>query len=209
VEAEEGDEKIALLWKDPIDGNGNITHYEIKIDNGPWVSYPLNQLTYFPALGKWYLLFENLTNYVEYTFLIRAVTNTGLVGEAFEIKATPDPLGDIGGKEADLISIHGEIAMPPGGWPAGAGMSNFDPHFAVIELPRDMNLQAIHRNFITVSQDATYVMYNDWAFSNPVDEIDRLNAQLQWLSQVRVYLKVTSGNTENVRYYEIIVRAIN
>jgi hypothetical protein len=209
VEAEEGNEKIALLWRAPIEGAGDITHYEIKIDDGPWVSYAIGDLTYHSGKDKWFLLFEGLTNNQEYTFLIRAITSTGLAGEAFEIQATPDPLGGVGGEEADLISIHGVTVIPPGGWPSTAGASPLDPHFALIEMPRDMDLRAIHRNFITASEDATYVMYNDLAFSNPVDEIDRVNAQLQWLSQVRVYLKVTSGNTENIMYYEIVVRAVD
>jgi len=209
VEALGGDRKITLLWDQPQLINGHtIASYEIKVDNGPWVNYPLASITYNAVVGKWFVVFLGLDNNTEYTFQIRAITTAGLVGPPFEIKAKPDPIGDVGGKEADLISIHSIVVKPAGGWDPFEGLRINDPRFERIVMPRDNSMFTIHRNFIEVSQDATFVMYTDFTYTIETNEVNRLDANLNWLTQVRLFIKVTSGNGENIRYYEIVVRSL-
>ena len=215
VEEYPGDRKTALLWNDPIDGT--VAYYEIKIDNFPWIPYPLSVIkfdTNAGTNGKWYVLFEflptgqRLVNYTEYTFQIRAIDPDGWVGEAFTIESSPTPLGDIGGRNTDLLSIYGETLMPSGGWPVvgGVGTSTSLPHQVTVDLPANFLHMVIHRNFIEVGADATFVMYSDPAFTNAVDVIDRLDNSFNWLSEVQVYIHVTSGNRQNEMFYAITVR---
>jgi hypothetical protein len=207
VQAEPGDMKVALVWADPIDVI--VSAYQIKIDDGDWVTYDLGDLVYYPIEDWWYILFDGLTNGREYTFLIRAVNDVGLAGAAFEIKSTPDPIGDIGGRNADLISIYGLTVRPVGGWPVdpgtGIGLSADKPYEVTIEMPATIVYSVIHRNFIEVGVDATFEIFADGTFMNGVVFVDRMDDNLQWLDQVSVYFMVTSGNQENHRYYDITV----
>ena len=212
VEEYAGDRKTALLWDDPLDVT--VDYYQIKIDGFDWVDYPQSVLT--KDGGKWYLLLEelpdgtDLVNDVEYSFEIRAVDVRGVLGDPFEIKSTPNPLGDIGGRNTDLLSVYDIDLMPQGGWPDpadnnGVGASATNPYEESIELPTDFDHAVLHRNFIEVGEDATFVMYADSGFSIAVDLIDRMDNQFVWLPEVYMYICVTSGNGEIVRYYVVTV----
>ena len=202
-----GDKKIALLWSDP--DYAVVDYYEIKINDFDWMKIALDELTYDPEAGKWYLLFTELpdeskssfVNGVEYTFLIRAVSVNGLEGAAYEVKSTPDPIGNIGGKNADLLTVHDNNVKPLSGWVVdsltGLGLSALNPFKETISLPLEIEYASIHRNNIGVAEDATFEMYSDASFTNQRNTIYRLSGS-DWLD-VTVYIKVISGNQENHR----------
>ena len=216
VEVEDlpGDRKTALLWENPI--SGSVAYFQIKANGFNWEIYPLSMLTLDHSAGtngKWYLLFENLpdgtrlVNNIEYTFLIRAVDSTGYVGPAFEIRSTPLPLGDIGGRNTDVVSVYGINVMPSGGWETAASSGTAsDPHRAAIEMPSTVFFSTLHRNYVDVGEDATFIMYSDPGFTIETELVDRMDYGFVWLSEVHLYLKVTSGNGELVKYYDITVR---
>ena len=204
VEEKAGDKKVALLWEDPIDSV--VSAYQLKIDNGAWITINLADLTLDTERGKWYYLFQGLTNEVEYTFQIRALNSEGIEGEIFEIKSTPKPIGIMDGEETDLLTIHNVNVMPSGGWPVMGGLSIIDPYLATIELPSTITFATIHVNDIKLSLDATLNMYSSFTYQNEITIVDRLDNSFNWLPEVHLYLKVTSGNQQNFRYYDITVR---
>jgi len=221
TEAEEnpGDRKTALLWSDPI--GGVVDYYQVKIDDFGWMNIPLNQLTFDPYAGpggKWYVLFtalpngDSLVNYVEYTFQIRAVNSEGIPGATFEIKSTPDPIGDLGGRNADLIAIHGFTVRPNNGWLvdySGTGLSADKPFEATLEIPVSLRYSSIHVFDIGLGRDASIVMYSGSDWANPVTQVDRIGNDMEWIEELPIYLKVTSGNQQNIRYYVITVKMPN
>ena len=86
------------------------------------------------------------------------------------------------------------------------GFSPATPYTGTMKLSLDLALSSIHKNFITsnrlVSQDATFKMYTDPSFTTEVVAIDRMDSLRNWIEPI-MYLKITSGNTENIRYYAI------
>ena len=207
VEAYAGNKKIALRWNDP--DFGYTSAYEIRVDNGSWINYSLSSLTVEPVSGKWVQLFGGLTNGVEYTFQIRALDSAGSPSSVVEVKAEPVAIGDIGGDEADLISIHGVNVMPQGGWPininTGVGFSTTRPYELTMELDATLNYSSILPARILLSEDAVMVMYDHYDWKVPVKYVDRLDKNLEWKEETHVYLIVTSANTQNMRYYDITV----
>ena len=214
VEELPGDRKTALLWADPK--VGVVDYYEIQIDNLGWVQYQLSALTFDPnsgTNGKWYLLFEylpnntRLVNNTTYTFQIRAIDPEGYVGLPFTITSTPSPLGDIGGRNTDLVTVFSNNVMPAFGWPDDGivGTSTSLPHQVFMQLPANFLYAVVHRNFITVGIDATFVMYSDPDFTNEVLFVDRLDNSFNWKSEVVVYVHVTSGNRQLERFYAITI----
>ncbi|MCL2046384.1 MAG: isopeptide-forming domain-containing fimbrial protein [Oscillospiraceae bacterium] len=214
VEELPGDRKTALLWADPE--VGIVDYYQIKIDNGTWVDYQLIDLTFDAAAGsngKWYLLFENLpdntrlVNNTTYTFQIRAIDPDGYIGVPYTITSTPGPLGDIGGRNTDLVAIYANDVMPQGGWPNNGtvGTSPSTPHEVVLQMPANFMYIVIHRNFINVGQDATFVMYSDTNFTNEIVIIDRLDNDFNWLNEIHIYIHVTSGNLQVESFYHVII----
>ncbi|MCL2046383.1 MAG: isopeptide-forming domain-containing fimbrial protein [Oscillospiraceae bacterium] len=211
VEQLPGDRKTALLWADPA--GDAVVEYQIKIDDFAWMTFDLQDLTFDSSSGtngRWYILFENLpngirlVNGVPYTFQIRAVTAEGLIGPPFQIISTPGELGDIGGRNTDLLRIYTEDVMPVSGWPNdGTGLSAANPHEATIILPANFMYIVIHRNFVFVGEDATFEMYSDSSFTNEIVIIDRLDNSFNWINSLNLYIKVTSGNLQLVRYYNI------
>ena len=214
-----GDRKTALLWADPI--GGTVAQFQVQIDNFNWLTYNLGDLIFdgtSGTSGRWYILYEflpdgtRLVNQVEYTFRIRAISTEGYVGPIYEIKSTPGPLGDIGGRNTNLLSLYGVSTVPAGGWPieadgrpSGTGESALNPSTNTISLPANFLHAVIHRNFVEVGQDATFVIYSDPGFTNAVEVLDRLDNSFNWLSSVTVYIRVTSSNRQLERYYAITI----
>ena len=70
--------EIELSWNEVLEGerNGNITHYEIRYSQSTFSSIAGNStiLTDGPVLK---LLLQNLEEFVEYTFTVRAYTVIG------------------------------------------------------------------------------------------------------------------------------------
>jgi hypothetical protein len=203
VAAYSGDRKVALLWKDPLDGV--VASYQLRIDNSEWINILPTDLIFDPVANKWYYLITGLTNNVEYTFQIRAVSLEGVAGAAATIKSTPTPIGDIGGHDAGLSSIYGVSVIPDDGWKSSDGIQLTSPREAVITLPATLSMTSAHRNFIKVSEDASFILYSDCDYQNEAVIIDRIDAQYEWLPEVHLYIKVISGNQENIRFYDITV----
>ena len=207
VEAYAGNKKIALRWNDPDIGSASA--FEIRVDNGSWINYSISSLTVDAVNGKWVQLFGGLTNGVEYTFQIRALDSAGSPSPAVEVKAEPVAVGDIGGDEADLISIHGVNVIPQGGWPVdintAVGFSTTRPYELTMELDATLNYSSILPARITLSEDAVMVMYDHYDWKVPVKYVDRLDKNQEWKEETHVYLIVTSANTQNMRYYDITV----
>gem|GEM_PF-1465386 len=211
VDERSGDRKVALLWADPLDAEAE--RYQIKIDDGAWVTYEKSDLTFDAVRGLWYLLFRDLENERTYTFQIRAVNTLGIAGAAFAIDATPDPLGDIGGDNADLVSIHGVVLLPDDGWPldpiTGVGLSTTRPYEITMVLDDTYNHATVLLDRIVLGTDATAVMYGHYDWRDPVTGVDRLDFDQEWKEEVHVYLIVTSGNREQIRYYDVAIQIPN
>ncbi|MCL2046386.1 MAG: isopeptide-forming domain-containing fimbrial protein [Oscillospiraceae bacterium] len=215
VEELPGDRKTALRWAAPLIGEPE--YFEIKIDNFDWIRFHKDDLTFDDDINKWYILFEtlpngvSLENEVEYAFEIRAINAAGWIGPSYNISSTPDPLGDIGGRNTDLVEVYRIPVIPASGWPIGGGNSPADPYIASLGLPAtfaDPTVPVvIHRNFIAVGQDATFIMYDDAAFTNEVQMVDRLDNYFTWKTEVTFYLHVTSGNGQIEKYYAVTVFA--
>jgi len=203
--------RIGLIWNDA--GEGGAVRYEVKryevgasqsdIDNAEWLNIPLGGMTYLPNIDKYCYLYTNLTNGVEYMFEVRAYDSAGLVGKTEKVTGTPNPFGNIGGVEADLISIHGVTVMPTGGWPDTGGNFWYVPHRATVSMPASIPVIFGTTSTIGISTDAEFIMYTDAGFVSPTTMINRYG--LSGLETVTVYFRVTSGNTENWKYYAITI----
>ena len=199
-----GDRKTALLWANPLDVD--VAVYQIRMDNGPWVTYNKTDLYFDAKDDRWYYLFTGLTNYQEYTFQIRGLDVTGLPGVPFEIKSTPDPIGEMYGRDYDLISIVNVNVRPATGWPMAEGNTIAAPYKETIIIPPTLATADIHVNSIRLGLDATLVMYSDPGFTNVIQEFHRMDVNGAWLPEMHVYFKVTSGNQQIVKYYDITIR---
>ena len=208
VDETSGDRKVALLWADPLDAEA--IRYQIKVDDGAWVTYEKSDLTFDAERGLWYLLFRGLVNERTYTFQIRAVNTLGLAGAAFAIDATPRSLGDIGGDNADLVSIHGVTLLPADGWPidldTGVGFSTTRPYEVTMKLDTTFNHATVLLDRIVLGTDARAVMYGHYDWRDSVTGVDRLDVDQEWKEEVHVYLIVTSGNGEQMRYYDVAIQ---
>ncbi|MCL2165562.1 MAG: hypothetical protein FWH55_14515, partial [Oscillospiraceae bacterium] len=207
VEELAGDRKTAIRWLDPPDVE--VSQYQIRIDGGEWATYEMSDLSFDAAVGKWYLLFRDLVNEQTYHFEIRAVNAFGLTGDVYAIDSTPVSIGDIGGDDADLISIHGVYVVPEGGWIVGAsgvGLSTVRPYEITMELDTTLNHSSLIKDRILLGEDATVVMYNHYDWRDEVSYVDRLDNELNWNEETHIYLEVTSGNREQIRYYDVAIR---
>jgi uncharacterized protein (TIGR02145 family) len=87
VVTEVSDQTVTLLWNDPEWDNNDLDGHKIEITFTP-TSNNINQPI---SVNKWaekYII-NGLTNGVEYTFLLTAVSKSGKRSEAVSIKATP------------------------------------------------------------------------------------------------------------------------
>jgi len=203
--------RIGLFWENA--GEGGAVRYEVKcypadanqsvIDATEWINILLEDLTYLPGINKYYYMFRNLDNGTEYMFEVRAYNSAGTVGPKEEVTGTPNPLGNIGGDETDLISIYGINVMPAGGWPEIGGTTWYDAYLNTITIPIAIPVIFASTGTIIVSTDATFEMYSDPAFINKESMINRVGAN--GIEVKTVYIKVTSGNQENWRYYAIMI----
>ena len=211
VEEFPGDRKTALTWEDPLDAD--VAYYQIQIDNFDWVDFPLSSLKHDTNNAWRYYLFENLPNgtrlenNTEYTFRVRAIGTNGVPGAIFVVRSIPGPLGDIGGKNTDLLTVYYVNVMPQGGWANAPGDGTISaPYTAELELPADFSHTVINRDFIELGQDATFVMYSDPGFTNEVKVVDRIDNSFNWLPAVHIYIHATSGNTLLEAFYDITVK---
>ena len=203
--------RIGLFWENA--GEGGAVRYEVKcypadanqsvIDATEWINILLEDLTYLPGINKYYYMFRNLDNGTEYMFEVRAYDSAGTVGPKEEVTGAPNPLGNIGGDETDLISIYGINVMPAGGWPEIGGTTWYDAYLNTITMPITIPVIFASTGTIIVSTDATFEMYSDPAFINKESMINRVGAN--GIEVKTVYIKVTSGNQENWRYYAIMI----
>jgi hypothetical protein len=204
VECMPGDRKIALLWR-VLEGEDNVASYQLRVDDSPWITpISLCEVLNDSNTGMNYYLFEGLTNGVEYTLQIRAINKDGLPGNIYEVKGIPEPPGEIGGVKADLISLFSQTVIPHDGWPPLDGLAITSPREATIVLPQSLEFAMVHRNYINVSEDATFAMYLDSGFTNETNIVSRLDENMQWIS-VNLYIAVKSGNQDNTMYYVITV----
>jgi len=75
-----------------------------------------------------------------------------------------------------------------------------------MELDTTLNHSSIIKDRIILGEDATVVMYNHYDWRDEVSYVDRLDNELNWKEETHIYLEVTSGNREQIRYYDVAIR---
>jgi len=203
--------RVGLIWNNA--GEGGAVRYEVKyypvgsdqsvIDSTPWQNILLADMTLLSNIGKYCYLYPNLTNGVEYMFEVRAYDSAGIVGVTKKVTGTPNPVGNIGGEEADLFSIHGVNVMPAGGWPATGGDFWYNAYRVTVTMPASIPLIFNSTSTIDISTDAEFEMYSDAGFTNKTTMINRYGAS--GIGTVVVYIRVVSGNQENWKYYAVTI----
>jgi hypothetical protein len=152
-----------------------------------------------------YCVIRELTNYIEYTFEVRAVnTDTDITSIWAFTTGIPERMTPPGGYEADLISVQGINVMPVGGWPAEQGNLRTDPYKVTIALPCTYLYFIVHRNSVSVALGASFTMYRDPGFQQEVILYDRIEDTI-WFDEIYMYIKVTSNNGFTTKFYEITV----
>jgi len=199
VEAEGGDSKIALLWPDwYADG---AVRYEVKhyktgteqslVDALGWYEVLPAMAELHPDMGKHYYIFYSLDNNAEYTFDVRAYDADGKAGLEKRVTCSPVPLGDPGGREADLIAIPGARVIPDAGWGLGGNTTISAHEVGPVLLERSIRFSVLHRDNFDYSSGASLVMYSDLLWTNETDQYFR-TTDGGWEDRVLLRLKITS-----------------